>query len=190
MGNEFACLDVGCGFIPNWTKRRRGLGIDIRKGQCDVQADAHRLPFRDNIFSFIYMDAVLEHLDNPFHALREAKRVAKLNCVFDIIIPIDARGIRSDFSNLIKGFPFSVIETYKKYWIGYKYKPIGHKNMIQPYHIQRFFRILKCELRGSHQWLHGRKGKLIRKVAHLPPSFGGRDYHILAECYPDKGMRY
>lgn len=41
----------------------------------DVVADAHRLPFRDDIFSRVECDAVLEHVCDPQQVMREITRV-------------------------------------------------------------------------------------------------------------------
>ena len=41
----------------------------------DVSADAHRLPFRDDIFQRVECDAVLEHVRSPEEVMREIRRV-------------------------------------------------------------------------------------------------------------------
>lgn len=41
----------------------------------DVAADAHSLPFRDNLFQRVECDAVLEHVRSPEEVMREIRRV-------------------------------------------------------------------------------------------------------------------
>ena len=43
----------------------------------DVVADAHRLPFRDEVFAGVVMLDVLHHLERPIEFLKEASRVLK-----------------------------------------------------------------------------------------------------------------
>ena len=68
-------LDIGCG---EW-KHKGAIGIDIGQGKNDIIADAHFLPFIAHSFDTIFMIEVLEHLHSPFVALKEVKRVVKLN---------------------------------------------------------------------------------------------------------------
>jgi len=73
------CLDLGCGngeyrhFIEKlgyaW------CGVDYSRVGAPVFADAHALPFQSDTFELISSLAVLEHLQFPDVALREAFRV-------------------------------------------------------------------------------------------------------------------
>jgi len=42
-----------------------------------VQGDAENLPFRDQVFHFVYCSAILHHLPNPFTGLKEIYRVLR-----------------------------------------------------------------------------------------------------------------
>lgn len=42
-----------------------------------VQGDAENLPFRDQVFHFVYCSAILHHLPNPFTGLKEIRRVLR-----------------------------------------------------------------------------------------------------------------
>jgi 2-polyprenyl-3-methyl-5-hydroxy-6-metoxy-1,4-benzoquinol methylase len=75
-------LDVGCGkanlkkYLPFATYQ----GIDLHPSnnyilRCYISYD--ELPFKDKFFDTIVISEVLEHLDNPTHALKECKRVLK-----------------------------------------------------------------------------------------------------------------
>ncbi len=72
-------LDIGCGITQPYKPLLQHLGeyvgVDIREGPGVVIADAHKLPFNDGEFGFVWMSEVLEHLSNPEQALREARRV-------------------------------------------------------------------------------------------------------------------
>lgn len=81
-----ALLDVGCGprdqHGPAEFMGYRYVGIDYRNSAADLLADAHALPFRDESFDGVLSYAVLEHLHNPFIAIREVERVLKPGGVF------------------------------------------------------------------------------------------------------------
>jgi len=80
-------LDIGSdvGFLSGMVGEENYVGIDLVNvkdayGICPkyfVQADGHRLPFKDECFDFISMVEVLEHLPDPFCCLKEVKRVLK-----------------------------------------------------------------------------------------------------------------
>ena len=85
-------LDLGCGtgllydylLGLGWTGEYVGLDLSagmlekakMRGPQHLIQADAHKLPFRDKVFTYVFSFTVIHHC-NPetFHA--EAKRVAQ-----------------------------------------------------------------------------------------------------------------
>ena len=79
-------LDLGCG-----PKDQRGpveslgfryLGVDYSNPAADMLIDAHCLPFKDSSFDGVLSYAVLEHLHNPFIAIREIERVLKPGGVY------------------------------------------------------------------------------------------------------------
>jgi uncharacterized protein YbaR (Trm112 family) len=68
------CLDIGAGDMgldhPNIVR------LDVfRSPHTDIVADAHCLPFADNVFDFVFTLAVLEHLRQPFAAAAEMHRI-------------------------------------------------------------------------------------------------------------------
>jgi SAM-dependent methyltransferase len=85
-------LDVGCaeGFIARKAHELFGcavVGVEMAVQACRRAGEttgitalcgsADALPFADNSFDVVVMTEVLEHLENPFHALAECWRVAK-----------------------------------------------------------------------------------------------------------------
>ncbi len=79
-------LDLGCGprdqAAPLEYLGHEYVGVDHNSEQADFQADAHALPFQDETFDIVLSYAVLEHLHNPFVALREIERILRPNGVF------------------------------------------------------------------------------------------------------------
>ncbi|MCS7110084.1 MAG: class I SAM-dependent methyltransferase [Candidatus Caldarchaeum sp.] len=85
-------LDVGCGtglfkvFLRGAGVGCEYVGVDVSAGMLRkarerldesthlVQADAHRLPFRDKAFSMVFAFTVVHHL-NPARFIAEAQRV-------------------------------------------------------------------------------------------------------------------
>ena len=72
-------LDIGCGDRDQAAAAEHyGLqyvGVDDSSHRADILADAHTLPFADASFDIVFSYAVLEHLYNPFLAVREMARV-------------------------------------------------------------------------------------------------------------------
>ncbi len=79
-------LDVGCGN----RKRTGAIGIDINsRSQADVVHDLNvtPYPFEDSTFDEIYIDNVLEHLDDVIKTLEELYRISKPGALVKIIVP-------------------------------------------------------------------------------------------------------
>jgi SAM-dependent methyltransferase len=85
-GRNLDVLDWGCGEgeyrAPIAGLGHRYLGIDTEGRGADVLADVHSLPFRDASFDHAITNAVLEHVANPFIAIREVARVLRPGGVF------------------------------------------------------------------------------------------------------------
>lgn len=81
------------------TKLNIGAGKDIKPDfvnldivkipGIDVVHDVNKFPwpFKDNIFEFVSMSSVLEHLDNTLKIMEEIYRVSKNNAIIEIIVP-------------------------------------------------------------------------------------------------------
>lgn len=87
-GSHSVVLDAGCGqatFAIPWRHFCRQLiGVDIAPGIAEnpwvgykVRADLYRLPLADNSIDIVILRYVMEHLERPADALREAARVLR-----------------------------------------------------------------------------------------------------------------
>ena len=71
-------LDIGSAGGHTFGSRAINLDIDLYKIPNFVRGSAYNLPFKDKSFDTAVLGDVLEHLDDPVSALKEAKRVAKM----------------------------------------------------------------------------------------------------------------
>ncbi len=78
-------LDVGCG--RNKAKGAIGLDRTLLLGVDVVAEIADGLPFRNNCFSVLYANHVLEHVTNLVHVLSEFERVCCPDAVINIVVP-------------------------------------------------------------------------------------------------------
>lgn len=132
-GVEGKVLDVGCGggvFTRGIKHYRKDLdlwGIDISRKSIDfaksvsknvnfVLGSAYKLPFKDDTFDAAVSFDVLEHLDKPTLAIREAKRVLKPGGIFHLVTPVEA-----------SLFTFHGV-LFKVFGYNLKEKQIGHIN--------------------------------------------------------------
>lgn len=83
---ETKALDLGCGK----NKRKGAIGVDISQNtDADVVHDLNIFPypFSDNEFDLIYVDNVIEHLDNIVKVMEELHRITKDGATIQIIVP-------------------------------------------------------------------------------------------------------
>ena len=166
---NFKTLDVGCGFIKNLHRRRRGIGLDLYRGTCDIVGDVQNLPFKDGIFKRILLYDILEHLPHPTRCLKECIRVAKDDALFEIDIPYGwYRGQMNDLKSMILEFPSGVLRAIKGCIRRYKYRKMRgqpHINRIQLKDISCFLKIKRTKImRGHHTWCDGSWGKIVKKI--------------------------
>lgn len=160
-------LDVGCGFSRRHHERIRGVGVDVKKGTCDVQASAEQLPFRDGVFSFVHMRSLLEHLSRPIRALREAIRVATSKATFYISFPKDSSYERIHLKNAVYGFPFGTIGSLREYGklLYPHYENMKHKSQISVASIHKLLDVKSVGVvYARHPWFCGRKGKFLERL--------------------------
>ena len=75
-------LDVGCG-----SRNAGDVSIDPVNKTADYQAEATKLPFKDDSFESVLFIHSLEHVEDFWKALREAKRVLHSTGKIGIVIP-------------------------------------------------------------------------------------------------------
>lgn len=80
-------LDVGCGFNEKQHTKRADIGIDLKRGLCDVVATTYYLPFKENSFTKVIMSHILEHLSKPLQALKEINRVLSEEGFLEMEVP-------------------------------------------------------------------------------------------------------
>ena len=79
-------LDLGCGN----RKRPGAIGLDLNpRSTADIVHDLNIFPypFPDSEFDEIYVDNVLEHLENVIKVLEELHRIGKPGSLVKIIVP-------------------------------------------------------------------------------------------------------
>ena len=83
-GGTGLCLDIGCGsgrhrkLIEAAGYTWIGVDIDTSRGVARLaEADACALPFKSGSFDLVWMNCVLEHIQNPWSGLLEMHRVLK-----------------------------------------------------------------------------------------------------------------
>ena len=86
-------LEVGIGYESPLYPNEIGVDISLEmlkhtKDFCEVcQASAYNLPFRDNSFDVVFFSFSFCVLEDPFLALKEAKRVGKRVIILEYIKP-------------------------------------------------------------------------------------------------------
>lgn len=103
LTKEMIVYDIGCGDKPFGPflkdKVKEHIGVDIEdgfydKGHIDLIGTAYDIPVEDNVADAVISSQVIEHLDKPLDAIKEAARVLKddglLFLAFPFMYPIHA----------------------------------------------------------------------------------------------------
>lgn len=106
-GKKLKVLDVGCG-SGGITKSLKQSFPDFTFSGCDISksaiykanqepegigfsvANAQKLPYKNNEFDVVIMDSVLDHLEKPEKAVKEAFRVLKRKGIYLSATPLEA----------------------------------------------------------------------------------------------------
>jgi len=108
-------LDVPAG-TGAFAERAKALGYEVYGG--DLEADVFRVegieckkmdlnqpwPFDDKAFNYVVSIEGVEHLENPWHLVREANRVLKPGGFFLVTTP-NVLSLKSRLSYLFNGYP-------------------------------------------------------------------------------------
>ena len=79
-------LDLGCGI----SKQKGFIGVDRMKLEgVDVIHDLNEFPypFKDDEITEVWMDQVLEHLENPVRAMEEVYRICRAGARITVGVP-------------------------------------------------------------------------------------------------------
>ncbi|MBS7618858.1 class I SAM-dependent methyltransferase [Candidatus Bathyarchaeota archaeon] len=142
LPNSSKLLDIGCstGDLTAHISNKLGItqifGVDIDKEALSkakakgiitylVDVSRERLPFADSFFEVCIMLNVIEHLENPDHALREAYRVLKNGGVLILTTPNSASWYNRVL--FLLGKPILGIDLSAEW--GYTY-PLGIKQVV------------------------------------------------------------
>lgn len=187
-------LDIGCGFRDINTPMLVDVSLDLNLDRASPQflsrlknpliADVERIPLRDGVFFITYCISVLEHLPNPFNAIREERRVLIEKGAAFNSIPISVAHEPQFIKSLFLEFPFSLFSV-----LGYirrhdSYMSIRgspHVSNIKPEHITPFFRESEINfIYGPHRWFVRRWGSFFKRV--LGRAVRGRKHKYLIRC--------
>lgn len=92
-------LNFGCGpvIIDGWDN------VDIQKDKRLTKSfdfDKFPYPLKDNTYDYIFLENVLEHLNDPAKVLRELWRIGKNKGIIEVIVPhYTNKGAYSDFEH-------------------------------------------------------------------------------------------
>ncbi len=172
----FKKLDIGCGK----SKKSGYIGIDILDFPCvDVIHDLNKYPypFKDNQIDEVWMDQVLEHLENPIKVVEEIYRICKKGAKVIIGVPY-FRSFYSVIDPTHKNF-FSVdwFQYFNPYHIlNKKYGYTKAKFIIEKIEFDKEFKI-------NIGIIHG----LIKRIANKNPNFYERS---LSHLYPLNSLTF
>jgi len=134
FAGEYYCIDLSSSAVRFTVKSCQGLASRAVTGRADA------LPFRDGAFSLAVLSHVVEHLEDPVSALREASRVARF-----VVVEVPTERV---FSNFIR-----------RKFLGRPYPSIagaGHVQFWSPSSIARFLtQDAGLEILNRHQDLLG-----------------------------------
>jgi glycosyltransferase involved in cell wall biosynthesis len=107
-------LDLGAGVTQPYRKYLEAMGeyvgVDIRGGKDNIVADAHKLPFEDNTFGFLWCSEMLEHVEEPKRVVEECKRVAKHGVIL-FSTPANSSFRLDPDHKAVKGVDYNTLST-------------------------------------------------------------------------------
>ena len=118
-------LNFGCG-LQIKPKEKGWVNVDIQKGNgIDKSFDFNKFPypFKANTFDHIYIDNVLEHLDDIPKVMDELWRICKNNAIIKIIVPYWNHSVAYNDPTHKHYFNIRTFEIICDYDSAYKLKP-------------------------------------------------------------------
>lgn len=147
MTEKELTLDVGCGHkahgdvnidlypVDMPTQRADGWKLELKKNKNFIRADAHFLPFKNEVFKTVYAEHLLEHCKHPFTVVEEFERVSKEKVIIKVprfeTAPDECRGhlytwTLKSLEHLLSQV-FGKVEVYGTEGIVYKLSEISRK---------------------------------------------------------------
>lgn len=168
-------LNLGCGEF----KKEGYVNVDYYSvSKPDVKHDLNKLPypFKNNEFELIEADHVLEHLENPFNAIKELHRISENSGLIIIKVPHFSRGFSHPEHK--RGFdvslPYYFNPSFKGGYQGLRLdaKKIRLRWFAQPY-------LKKTVLSAPVFWAARTFGIIVDFFANLSPFFCSRFWCFL-----------
>lgn len=162
-------LNLGCGQYC----KEDYLNLDVdpnTKADLIHDLNCFPYPFKDNQFSLIEADHVLEHLERPITVMKELHRILKPGGVIIIRVPHFSRGFTNPDhkSGFDVSFPYWFCPRMKPWYVGVEYRLEKMKLSwsAQPYLKKEMFPILYYPLKII--------GIILDFLANLCPAFCSR----------------
>ena len=190
LHNINSLLDIGCGplvFLDLLKGKVKDLyGVDIAeysvwKSEKDiltrmVDIDKEGIPFESSLFDCVTMLATLEHLFDPFNAVKEAHRVLKPGGYYIFSVP-NIAGIKHRVDLCFGKLPVTSFEGswQEKEWDGGHLHYFTLDSLRWLLDISGPFRIINVKGSGKFQWLKS-----------IYPAFFSQDLIITAVKEPGK----
>lgn len=172
-------LDAGCGFDINYCYPNldADVSVDINLDKSEIEfinmlrnpviCSVEYLSFRKEVFKKIHARAILEHLNDPYRALRDFKYVMVYDAELIVTIPIIVSHFKHFLIILIIQFPFSIWRIIKEMIVMSKMiriKGYPHLSDIKPEHFINYFRRYEIiTFHHGHKWFQSVWGKVIKK---------------------------
>lgn len=163
-------LNLGCSIF----KKQDFINLDIsREKNPDIvhNLDDFPYPFEDNSFSRIEADHVLEHLQDPFGAMKEIHRILKPGGILIIKTPHFSRGFThpDHKRGFDVSFPLYFNKKYSAFFTGISFQLISMKLkwFAQPY-------MKKITLSKLEYYLGLIFGNVVDSLANLSPHLCSR----------------
>jgi hypothetical protein len=151
-------IDIGCGYrgdihYPNldcdillepFLNNSNNEWVNIlRENGHPIMASAEDLCFRENVFSYVQIRAVMEHIPKPLKCLYDMKYITKRNGLIKIIIPIITSHFKHYLKLLFIAFPYGIYEVFlcmKKMMSHYHDEGLAHVSDIKPNDLTQYFK--------------------------------------------------
>lgn len=149
-------LDVGCGpsllFCKLIQRGYETYSIDLSPPPLGgkypkwsfLQADATKIPFKENTFDWIVAISTVEHIGNNFTWIKEFSRVLKEDGILLITVPVDIRQLYISPAKLVKELGNAGLRLFKEEYYkrqGKLWDEISLEEAVQLYHSSESFKL-------------------------------------------------